>query len=756
MNHTKSFVLLLVMLFCITSPIFADNPIRGFLIDATSAEPLPVANVVLEGTTRGAFTNLDGYFVIDHLPPGTYTLRLSHLGYHAKRQEVVVTDQLMEPIHIELTPSAMQLEEVVITIEKEDTRMDPVVSHVPMEKGVIKTMPTLGGEMDVLRAIQTIPGVKATSEISSGIYVRGGSPDQTLILMDHNVVYNPNHMFGLFSTFNADATKRVNLMKGGFPAEYGGRSGSVLEIITNEGNRKEIEGVAILGILSNRASLEGPLPHNRGSFALSGRRTYLEPLLAYMRNSLDEDMPDYYFYDFNGKLNLDITNKSTVTTAGYWGNDNLDMEFGPDDNRTDLHLSWGNRTLTSRYRQVLSRSMFLSTNAAISRYRSKTYIENSGSTVTEMYDRLYDYSLKSDLEFLGAQNHHFKIGAAVNRYHFTLRMFNYEITEVDVNQFSTLLSGYLEDSWRIHPRFEIKPGIRGYYYNRGKYARLDPRLACVFHYDVDMRFKVAGGHYTQFISLINFGEGMSNFDIWVPIDETLKPSYSDQVVVGFEWDPKKDLEFTAEVYYTDMNELVELNQIQMEEAVNAADPYLTGGKGIAYGLELMLTQKKGRLTGWVGYSLSWTKRQFEGTYLNNGDWFYPIWDRRHDFIINASYALNHRWELSGTWRYHTGQGYTQPLGVYVNRYAIYGYDRGVVNGDMNNYRFPADHRLDLGATYKHHFFFNLPARLNFGLYNAYSRRAYWRRFVDTDENPVDIEDIKLLPILPMISYEVRF
>ena len=745
-----------LLLFCSAQLALAGNPIRGFLVDVTSSEPLPVANVILEGTNRGAFTNLDGYFVIDQLTPGVYTLLLSHVGYHPTHATVTITDELMEPIYIELTPETIELEEVVVTVEKEDNRTSPIVSNVPLDVATLKTIPSLGAETDVLRAIQIIPGVKASSDISSGIYVRGGSPDQTLILMDHNVVYNPSHLFGIFSTFNADATKRVDLMKGGFPAEYGGRSGSVLEIITNEGNRKEFEGMVSLSIVSARAAVEGPLPNNKGSYAISGRRTYLDPILAAYRKAEDIDLPDYYFYDGNGKLNLDLSNKSTLTVAGYWGNDNLDLEFGSDNNRSNGTLSWGNRTFTARLRQVLSRKLFFSINGAVSRYRSKHGIKNQSVLVSESYDRLYDYSLKSDLEYFASDNHRIKAGASLNRYQFDLRIANLDIAQVDVDKISHLFCGYAEDSWRIHPLFEIKPGVRAYYYDKGEYTRFDPRLALVYHYDANLRFKTAGGRYSQFISLITLGEGMGNFDIWVPIDETLEPSYSDQIVFGIEWEPTKDMEFTAETYYTDMNNLVELNKIITEEVEDAADPFLTGGEGYAYGVEWMLQRKEGRWTGWLGYSLSWTKRRFEDTYLNSGDWFYPIWDRRHDFIIMANYAITDKWELSGTWRYHTGQGYTQPVGVFAGRYGTYGYDHKVINGELNNYRFPADHRLDISATYKHKFAGKYDAKLNFGVFNVYSRKPYWRRYIDTDENPVEIEDIKLLPILPMVSYQVRF
>ena len=757
MIHKNSIVIFITLLLCVSQLILAENPIRGFVIDATSAEPLPAANVVIKDTQRGASTNLDGYFVIDHLTLGEYTLHISHLGYHTTAVTITVTSKLMDPVRFELIPTTIELEDAEITVEKQDMRRSPTVSSVPIDASTFRRMPLLAVESDVMRAVQAIPGVKTSSELSSSIYVRGGSPDQTLILLDHNVIYNPNHLFGIFSTFNADVTKQVILMKGGFPAEYGGRSGSVLEIITNEGNRREFEATASVGLVSARLAVEGPLPMNRGSFALSGRRSYVDPLVEFLlAEGIDLDVPDYYFYDTNGKLNIDLSNKSTLNLSGYWGEDDLYVDYGPEYNRTETNLSWGNSLFTGRFRQVLGRNLFLSANAAVSQYRSESSEENGGLMIAETDDKLLDYLLKIDLELLGSDTHDFKSGVALNQYDFALNVQDIGVVQADIDAVSNLYSAYLQDSWRISALFEIKPGIRAYYYDRGEYTEFDPRLACVYHYDVDMRFKIGGGRYTQFINLLNFGEGMSNYDIWVPVDETLDPSRADQIVLGFEWEPKPDLEFTAETYYTNMNNLVEYNRLSIEETETARDAFLPGGEGYAYGFECMLRRNEGKLTGWIGYSLSWIKRRFDDTYLNNGNWYFPIWDRRHDIIAVASYVLNERWEFSGSWRFHTGQGYTQLLGVYPSRYSSYGYDRQVMYGELNNYRFPEDHRLDIAVAYHHAFWTGHLATVRFGIYNIYSHRSFWRRSVNTNKNPVEIEDVRLLPILPMFNYEVRF
>lgn len=736
-------------------------PIRGFAVDATSGETLPVANVWLEGTTRGTAANLDGYFVINDLQPGRYVLQVSYVGYHTARVTVEVSATLMEPLTIELLPEAVPLDVVEVVAEKEgvEERISPRVSTVPVDGMTIRAMPSLMAEMDILRAVQTIPGVKASSDLSSAPYIRGGSPDQTLILMDHNVVYNPSHLFGLFSTFNADAVKRLELTKGGFPAEYGGRSGSVLDVITNEGNRRQTKGLFSVGLISARGALEGPLPRGRGSYAVSARRTYFEPILEALRTAYDTDIPDYHFYDANGKLNFDLSSKTTLTVATYLGNDVMTAEFGDPDERVGVEMKWGNRAVTGRLRHVLSQNLFLSLGAGVSRYRSSWSFDADGVTLEEAKNTLLDYSFKADLEMLGRARHRVKAGISVNDYVINFVDKAEDVTWVDVDTSTVNVAAYVQDTWRVSPLLEIQPGLRAAYHHAGRHVRFDPRLSLVYHYGPEMRFKLSGGRYTQWINVITFGEGFSNFDIWLPVDGSMKPTHTTQTVVGFEYDPSSDLQFTTEGYYTDMKNLTTFDMLADEGEVGA-DAFVTG-KGYAYGLEWMLRRTVGRTTGWIGYSLSWTKRRFPGTYVNNGDWFYPRWDRRHDLIVVANRALSSRWDLSTSWRYNTGQGFTQALGIYTLREPgvppdwMFGDGRVVLPGSMNNYRFPADHRLDVTATYKHKAF-GLPARLNLSIYNVYSRRSHWIRYYDIEENPVKVSDLKLLPIVPLLSYEVRF
>ena len=764
MKSNKVHLISLIMILLIHTLAYGQSNIRGYIEDATSGEPLPLVNVVISGQLRGAATNLDGYFVIESLKPGVYTLEITYLGYHPKSEDVVVTQELAAPIHIELIPEAISLEEVVVFAEESDdvkARLSPTVSDVQVGVTTLRKLPSLGGEMDLLRAIQTIPGVKSSSDMSSAIYVRGGSPDQTLILVDHNPVFNPSHMFGLFSTFNPDAVKHLDLKKGAFPAYYGGRSGSVLEVITNDGNRKQFEGGAAVSLISAKANIEGPLPKNKGSYFIAGRRTYLDPVIAAMRKATDNDLPDYYFWDGNSKLNLDLTDRSTLTVAGYWGNDVLDFTAGPADSRFNLGLLWGNRTISARLRNALSRNLYWTVLGTWSRFHSEFNMVNSGVTIEDFNNSFDDHTLKSDLEFLGHEKHRVSTGFWITRYYVHFEEKTEDNTNVYVKAHTYNYSFYVQDSWKPHVMFEIQPGLRGYYHEDGSIFRLDSRLAMVYHYSNKTRLKLAGGRYTQFINVITFGEGFNSFDVWVPVDNSMNPSFSDQVVVGYEHDPSEDLQFTAETYYTDMHDITQFDYLAKES--NEANDAFVIGKGWSYGLELMLRKKEGRLTGWMGYSLSWTKRQFPGSYLNSGNVFYPTWDIRHDFMIVTNYALNHRWDVSGTWRYNTGQSYTEAVGVATIHLAGIDPDywsnqgRWVIPGEMNNYRFPSDHRLDLTFTYKHKFWGGLPARLNFSVYNVYNRKSYWRRDYNVDGVVTEAENAQSpLGILPLISYEVRF
>ncbi|MFN3821549.1 MAG: TonB-dependent receptor, partial [bacterium] len=635
-------------------PVYASQ-IWGMVVDKLTGEPLPVASVVLEGTGKGTTTNLDGYFSLTGLQEGSYTLSISFLGYRTESRELLLKQDQSVSLRVELTPVSIVRKETEVRIKRDpsqEVRSSPLVSTVPIEGKILRSTPSLLGERDVLRAIQMLPGVKTSSELSSGLNIRGGSTDQTLILLDHNIVYNTAHMFGLFSTFNSDAVKRVDLMKGGFPAQYGGRSGSVLEVVTNEGNRKETHGLLSWGSLSARAVIEGPLPYQKGSYFLAARRTYLDPIISWARKAMETDLPDYYFYDTNSKLNIDLTSRSTLTFSSFIGDDVRRFEFGPSDERIVYTLKWGNRTFSTRYRHMINPHWFATGVLSFSQYRSTWGIKDEEVILDEGINRLRDYSLRGDIEHTAWRDHKPRLGFWITRYQFLLQEGNPTITWVNVDTGTYNYSLYLQDEWRISPFWAVQGGLRYYYHQAGKHQAWDPRVSIVYHYDPRIRVKMALGRYHQWLNLITIGDVFSNFDVWVPIDASIKPSYSDQMVVGYEWDREDGIQFTTEAYFTLMNRVVWYNPI-VDRASQAQDAFVNG-EGYAYGWEVMFNKRFGRTTGWLGYSLSYTRRRFPQSLINNGEWFYPSWDRRHDVVLVLNRTLSPSWDLSGSWRFISG------------------------------------------------------------------------------------------------------
>ncbi len=761
--NIKLFLLLtvLLLLLCVTSA-HADGAIRGFVLDKTSGEPLPVANVLVVGTERGAATNLDGYFHIPALPSGMYTLKVSYLGFNTAEFEVKVNGSETTPVNLELLPAGLSLEEVVYTqsaTDDDEIRKSARVSTIPVDANTIRSLPALGAEVDVMRAMQAIPGVKASSDISSALYVRGGNSAMTLIQMDQSTVYNPSHLFGMFSTFNGDAVKHIQLMKGGFPAEYGSRAGSVLEVVTNDGNRKKNEGVVSLGIVSTKMALEGPLPKGIGSYAVSGRRTYFDGIVKALESSGVEDLPNYYFYDGNGKVNLDVTPKTTLTLGGYLGLDKLTYEFSDTDSPIEIKTHWGNKTSTARLRQVTGDHSYVTLGYSFSRYASGFAFENEGETVQEFKNRFNEHLIRTDFEYFGLVNHTIKSGIEARRYSVDVLNQTEDVVYMDIDDYAWNISHYIQDSWKIGAQWEVMPGLRWSWHEKGEQVKLEPRFSTVYHYNPQTRFKLALGRYYQWIEVVSSGDAASFLDIWMPNDGTVEPMYADQIVLGIEHDPVPGLEFTFESYYNDLHNVNEFN-MAVDRGTTMKDVTFIG-EGYAYGFEFMLRKKAGRLTGWLGYSLAWTKRRFPGSNVNFGNWYYPRWDRRHDFIAVGTYALSEKWDMSAQWRYNTGQGYTRAMAMYTQHLPGVKDDmfpdanRRMLYGAQNNYRFPADHRLDVTFTYNHHFF-KLPAKLNMSVYNVYSRRSIWFLSYDNDTNPVEVEKVKLLPIIPLLSYEVRF
>lgn len=729
--------------------------VNGYITDSETGETLISANIAILELNRGTSANTSGYYSITNLPPGQYTLVASYIGYRQFEQTIELSAGETERVNIEMIPEGLELETVVVEsqVEREERRN---IGTAQITTDLIKDLPPVI-EPDVFRSVQLLPGVKAANDFSSGLYVRGGSPDQTLILLDETTVYNPSHFFGFFSTFNPDAVKDVRLYKGGYPATYGGRLGSVLTVFNKDGNRNETRGSVSLGLLASRISAEGPT--GSGSWMLAVRRSTLEPLLAVLRSTTDNVPDSFYFYDVNGKLNFDASENDRLSIAFYTGTDNVLFPFGED---ASIGLNYGNRTISGQWRRIISDKLFLKTTATGSRYFNNPEF-SIGGTSFERNNDVYDISLKSDLQYIPNEKHTvttgFWAGNLVLRFNDS---FDGQPTFANRIQ-SRYASFFVQDEWRPTDKWIVTGGVRLNRFSEGDYFKAAPRLSTEFRPNDSIRLQAAYGRYYQFLTLIT-NEAFSGFDLWLTTDDGVPPAYGDQFVFGTKTIPFEGYGLDIEFYYRTMRDLFELDPFTSDAAGLDYNELFRFGEGYAYGAELFFEKQVGRLTGFLGYTFGVTRRKYPGfntdiTSPNPTARFYPPkYDRLHDMNIVLNYRLSDRWSTSGVFSYGTGQAYTEPLG----RTEFSGVPWGNMNresftvGRLNASRLPAYHRLDLAFSRAGHFFGLGEAEWRFQIINIYSRRNTWFYSYDFDENPVERSEVTLLPILPSVSYTVNF
>ncbi|MDX1420690.1 MAG: TonB-dependent receptor [Rubricoccaceae bacterium] len=731
-----------------------EAAVNGFVRDAETGETLIQANVVVEGRGRGAATNTSGFYALAGLDPGRYVLAFSYLGYETRRDTLVLAPGETRRLDRALRPLAAAVGEVVVEAEEplEEERA-PGLQQVPIQ--LVERLPSVF-EADLFRSIQLLPGVKASSDFSSKLYIRGGSPDQTLILLDGTTVYNPTHFFGFFSTFNTEAIKDVRLYKGAYPALYGGRLGSVIDIYNRDGNRNEREGMVQVGLLASRAGVEGPVRVGRaeGSFMVAARRSTLEPLLAFLREELDEDaIPErFYFYDLNAKVGLDLTPRDRVSLSGYAGRDRVLVPFADD---AEFELDYGNQTLSLGYTRVLSEALFSSFRATASRYQSRPIGRVSG-TEFERPNEITDVSGRADLEWLPSAA--FEAEAGVWGGHLDLRLqsvFDGE-ERINFNRPAPYGSGYAQAQWRPAPDWILTGGLRADYFGGGGFVRVAPRLQVERLFGERAVVQLAAGQYHQFLTLVS-NEAFSGFDVWVSTGDGVAPSVSEQVALGLKTRLGGGFRFDVEVYGRTMRDLFEIRpEVQDVAGLDYADLFRTG-EGYAYGAEFLLEKQTGAFTGLVGYTLATTRRRFLDS-PSFDVWYPPKYDRLHDLNVVGTYRLGRGWSLTGALVYATGQAYTEPVG----RYSLSGVDfvsgdiNALVTRQLNGQRLPPYHRLDLGFTKEGRFFGFGDYQLQLQAVNAYNRRNLWFYAYDFGEEPVERTDIRQLPILPNVSLEVRF
>lgn len=777
----------LIFLLALTSQLFAQKyTISGYIKEAGSGESLIGANVYNARTLQGTTTNNFGFYSLT-LNRDSIRFAVSYVGY----QTQIFNFFLHKDTTIHVNLSAAQLREVVIrgTAEgsiQESSRMGTI--QIPIDQ--IKAMPALLGEVDVLKVLQLLPGVQSGVEGSSGLYVRGGGPDQNLILLDGVPVYNASHLFGFFSVFNADAINHVELIKGGFPARYGGRLSSVIDIHMKEGNMNKIQGEGSIGIVASKLTLEGPIKKDQTSFIVSARRTYIDlltrPLIKLATQG--NETAGYYFYDLNAKINHRINDKNRIYLSSYLGDDKAYGRYSNfyiyDNQRTDYKenfgLTWGNLTTALRWNSIINKKLFSNLTATYSRYRFdifSEYEETISGTVTSetnFYAAKYlsgirDYALKIDFDYLPSPKHYVRFGAQAISHQFTPGAFNFKSTEARDTTFgaSKILAKeffvYAEDDFLITDRLKINFGLHasGFYVQNRFYHSVQPRVSGRYLLNPMLSLKGSYAKMAQFIHLLtNAGLGLPT-DLWVPATPLIGPELSHIFSAGFGFSPSRNYELSIEGYYKEMNGLIEYKD--GANFLNLEDNWqnkVEVGRGESYGAELFLQKKTGKVNGWVGYTLSWTNRQFDN--LNNGEWFPFKYDRRHDVGVALAYQWKEDRDFSFTWVYGTGSAISLPVSAYQSGSPETGPFGFFFGGPIyhfegrNGFRMRPYHRLDIGFGQKKKTGWG-EQRWSMGVYNLYNRRNPFFMDIGTDRSGKrKFIQYSLFPIIPSLSYSFKF
>jgi hypothetical protein len=733
-------------------PDQTTGSVSGFTEDSLTKETLVGATVSVKGTKLGSYTNKSGFFSISRIPPGAQTLVVTMIGYQRKEIPITVVAGASEKLKLEVSPSSIRTQEVSVTADRQDDKRTINVSRVNIPMAQIQQM-RIGGEADIFRAIQMLPGVLASSQVSSGLFIRGGSPDQTLVMLDGMTVYNPTHIFGFISAFNSDAVKDVELIKGGYPAEYGGRMSSVLNITQKEGNREKVQGLVALGTLSSRASIQGPLFN--GSWFVGARRSYLDLILSVVPDDPANPLPDFNFYDVNVKLTQNFGASDKVSISGLLTRDNLiyaepAISFG---------IGIGNRAGSVQWTHVFGDDLFLTTTASASRYQNDFNVNNSG-LVLSVENSITDYTGRTQLEWYSSDEFTAKFGYEITAYEFgylsnltgndDAQPGDQGFQQLQINDL--VHSAYGQMNVQVTPELNLQGGLRVNYWGLNQSLTFDPRVAARYQITDDIVVKGSWGLYNQYLRLASAPD-FSFFDTWLPTDNTIPVARSVQYVAAIETRPFEDMDFNVDVYYKQLNGINELRRFSRGQATVADVFYI--GTGEAYGIEFFVQRKMGRLTGWVGYALGFVTARFDS--VNQGAEFRPKYDRRHDFKVTGSYHLSDQWDLTATWVFQSGQSYTGATSWFNGTMPDFTNSTVGVSVPSQRWglRLPNSHQLNLNATYTTTLF-DLPFAIMLDIFNMYSRRDILVRFFDTTKPVPQVTDVRLLPIIPSFSVELRF
>lgn len=749
------------------------------IVHGAHGEILPGASVAVPALATGTAADSVGRYHLN-LPAGRVQLVVASIGYRTITRDLNLTKS--QRLSFDLEESNQELGEVLVTgsisLEQKLKTTQMGVEHLSIREA--KLLPALFGEVDILKTLQLKPGVQSGGEGTSGLFVRGGSSDQNLVLLDNTVVYNPNHLFGLFSVFNSDAVQSVDLYKSGFPAQFGGRLSSVVEVKLREGDRQKYVTTGGVGLISSRGTFEGPINKGKGSFIVSGRRTYFDIFTRAInkRNEGKEDyspIPDYYFYDLNAKANYTLGEKDQLFLTGYLGRD----VFGFNSNNGfNFSFQWGNTLGALRWNHVFSPRLFVNTTASISDYKY-TLTNKLDQFSFTLGSRITDYTGRTDFEYTPDDRHQVKFGAMLTQHTFGVGRLNANSSDGRVNFGSDTnyygLDGalYASDNYKATDKLQLEGGLRltGFRSGGNPYGGLEPRAAARYSLNDRTSFKLNYALMYQYVHLVTNSGATLPTDIWYPSRLRVQPQRSQQVSGGgsFLLGGGKYL-LTNELYYKWGRNQVDFRDGAQLFANPDLDAEFIFGKSWSYGNEIYLEKKTGRTTGWIGYTLAWSWRNFQpqnGTNgVNGGQDFHPNYDRRHNLTVVVIHQLNARLSLTASFIYTSGNLTTLPLGRFGVQ-DIPGSSVGIdprpvpIYPDRNSYRLIPYHRLDLGAVYK------IGTRRNqdltLSIYNAYNRRNAYFVFFDTvRDKPTDritgfaAKQVSLFPVIPSLTYNFRF
>lgn len=783
----KSLIFTFLFLLGLLSFAQTDYAIKGTVYDDETQEPLVGASVYLKENLRGTSADLDGRYEFRE-KQGNYTLTCSYVGYESFEKKISLDKDLTIAISLKPVQFTGQVVEIVGGRVDQNVRgADVGLIELPMKR--IETIPVLFGETDILKTIQLLPGVQSGGEGSNSFYVRGGGADQNLILLDGATVYNPSHLFGFFSVFNGDIINTAEILKAGIAPEYGGRMSSVLNITTKDGDLQNYSGELGIGLISARAKVEGPIQKNKSSFMVSGRRTYVDALLKPFSKGTNFEGVGYYFYDLNAKLTFHLSKKDHLFVSGYYGKDVF--KFHPKEGDMSADIAWSNGFGSVRWAHFFNNNLYLNTSVIFTDYQFNIAADESifqGS----LFSGVRDWTAQSQITWQPNALHKIKGGFEYVYHTFTPSTATGYSQEVEFDlgdpkkMYAHDAAAYIQHEWDPLSWLKILYGVRYNYfaqtgpytsyeiddiynmnnidstiYGRGEkvadYHMLDPRINIRFQLDRSKSIKASYTLNHQCINLAAMSTSTLPTDVWFPVTQRVKPQKAHQFSLGYYQNfLNNSLETSVEGYYKSMDNLIEYQTgANLANALQTNyDHLFTFGTGKSYGVEFFVNKTAGKFTGWVGYTLSWTTRNFDD--IMDGKTFYARFDRRHDISILLSYQLNKKWDFSAVWVFSSGNASTTPS-------AFYFMEGKIVTewGEYNGWRMPDYHRLDLSATWHLLETKHISGNLNFSVYNAYNRQnpyyISYRASGNLSEGQVKITayQVSIFPIVPSVSFNMK-